>query len=79
MSYLMRRYLRWATPWSLEHPDLFELDVAEVVERALAAAEQGRDDVELELVDQPGGEVLTQDAGAAPDGHVKVARRDADL
>jgi hypothetical protein len=34
--------------WSLEHPDLFELDVAEVVERALAAAEQGRDDVEIE-------------------------------
>jgi len=46
-----------------------ELDrlVAEVVEQALARAEQHRREAQPELVDEPGGQVLLYDVGAAAD------------
>ncbi len=58
----------------LEHANLFEPEVGNVVEWTLACSEDDRHDVELEFVDQPRGEVLTQDARAAPDRHVEDAR-----
>src|SRR5437762_11904935 len=56
----------------LDRTDLLQLEVGvtEVVEEALAPSEQARDDRELELVDQPGGHELLDDAGSAPDRHV---------
>jgi len=52
----------------LDRPDLLELDLgaAEVVEEASSAAEQHRDDVELELVQKPRRQVLVDDLSAAP-------------
>jgi hypothetical protein len=56
----------------LDHPDGLELDVgvAEVLEHASAAAEQHRNEVDLDLVDQPGVEDLLADARPThhPDG-----------
>jgi hypothetical protein len=44
--------------------------VVEVVEEPLAAAEQHRRDVHLELIDQPGPEVLLRGRRATSDDHV---------
>src|ERR671931_1696498 len=60
----------------LDRTDLLELEVrAEAVEKPCAAAEDERDDVQLELVDEPSREVLVDDAGAAADEHVLAAGR----
>src|SRR5438874_2126269 len=48
----------------LDRPHLLEPRVADVLEEPLAVTEQDRNDVELELVDHPGGEVLPHDVGA---------------
>src|SRR3954451_5321284 len=57
-------------------PNLLELDIAaaEVVEEASAAPEEQRDDVQLELVEEPRREVLVDDLRAAPEPHVLAAR-----
>jgi hypothetical protein len=56
----------------LDHLERLELDVlvAEVLEHAGAAAKEDRDEVDLELVDQPGGDELLADACPThhPDG-----------
>ena len=53
------------TPGGLDGAHLLESEFADVLEQPLAVTEQDRDDVELELIDQPGGEVLLGDAGAS--------------
>ena len=59
---------------SLDHPEQFELHVrADAGEEARAATEEDRDDVELHLVHQPGGQVLVDDVGASADEDVLVA------
>ena len=50
----------------LDRAHLLDLKVADVLEQPLAATEQDRDEVQLELVDQPGGKVLLDDAGTPP-------------
>ena len=52
---------------------------AELVEQPNAVAEEERGDVDLELVDQPGREVLLNDVCAARDGNVLVAGGRASL
>ena len=52
---------------------LLELDAPDVLEEPRAGAEQDRRDVDLELVEQPGAEVLLRDLGAARDLDVLVA------
>lgn len=51
----------------LDGPDLLEPDggAREVVEEPSAAAEEQRNDVRLELVQQPRGQRLVDDLGAA--------------
>jgi hypothetical protein len=53
-------------PGSLDRPDLLDLEVADVLEQSRARPEQDGHDVQLELVDQPGGQVLLDDAGPPP-------------
>src|SRR5919109_1955007 len=56
--------------------DLLELEVgAEAVKEPCAAAEDERDDVQLELVDVPSRQVLVDDAGAAADEYILPASR----
>ena len=52
--------------------DAVELQLGrfELVEQANATAEENRNEVELELVEEPGAEVLLDDVGAARDVHV---------
>ena len=50
---------------------------AAVVEQPLPGAEEERRDVDLELVEQAGAEVLLRDAGAPGQQDVAVARRGA--
>src|SRR6188508_3287344 len=58
----------------LDRPDLLELDVrADAVEESRPAAQENRDDVDLELVHEPGGQVLVDDVRAAADEDVLVA------
>jgi len=58
----------------LDRAYLPELEVADVLEQPLAVTEQDRDDVELELIDQPGGEVLLDDVGASSERSSRPAR-----
>src|SRR4051812_25850549 len=60
----------------LDGPYLLELDIAaaEVVEQARATTEQHGHDVQLELVEEPGGQVLVDDLGAAPEHDVLTVR-----
>ena len=53
---------------AFQDPDALELDVlrAEVVEEAASPAEQDGDQVDLELVEQAGGESELGDGGAVP-------------
>ena len=53
----------------LHRPDLLERDLgaAEIVEEASAVPEQHRNDVELELVEEPSRKILVDDLGAAPE------------
>jgi hypothetical protein len=56
------------------HPaHLLELEVANVLEQPLAATEQDGDEVELELIDQAGGEILLDEVGASPEEHILAA------
>ena len=57
----------------LDRPHLLEFEIAHVLEQPLAVTEQDRDDVELELIDQPGGEVLLYDVGVATDQDISAA------
>src|SRR5919198_616664 len=61
----------------LDRPDLLKLDLGapEVVEEASAVPEQHRNDVELELVQEPRRQVLLNDLGAAPEPDVLTVRR----
>src|SRR4051794_15716010 len=60
---------------SLEDPRALQLDLPrwKAVEEAAPLAEKHRDDVELELVEDPGGKCKPSDPGAV-DEHVPVAR-----
>jgi len=53
---------------------LLELEVADVLEQPLTVSEQDRDEVQLELVNQPGGQVLLDNAGAPAEQHIPAAR-----
>jgi hypothetical protein len=54
---------------------LLELEVgAEAVEEARAAAQYQRDDVQFEVLDEPGRQVLVDDTGAAADDDVLSGR-----
>src|SRR5215216_4054370 len=59
--------------------DRLQLRVADVLEQPLAATEHDRDDVEVELLEQAGGEVLLDRVGAAGDQDVLLAGRRAGL
>src|ERR671914_456345 len=86
-SHLWRRYAATASssidhaipdvgdPRRVDGADLLELEVADILQQPLAVAEQDRDDVELELIDEPRGEVLLHDVGPSPDQHVVSAGR----
>jgi hypothetical protein len=50
----------------LDRTHLLDLEVADVLEQPVTVPEQDRDDVQPELIDQPGGQVLLDDAGAPP-------------
>jgi hypothetical protein len=60
----------------LDRPDLLKLDLGapEVVEEASAVPEQHRNDVELQLVQEPRRQVLLNDLGAAPEPDVLTVR-----
>ena len=58
-----------------DHLDWFEGGIADVLEQPLPCPEDDRDDVEVELVEQPGREVLLHSACAAGDRDVLVAGR----
>jgi hypothetical protein len=60
--------------WRLDRAHLLDLEVADVLEQPLAVPEQDRDEVQLELVDQPGGQVLLDHAGASSEQHIPAAR-----
>ena len=61
-------------PRRLDHAELLELQIrTHSVEEARAAAQEDRRDVQLQLVDQPGCQVLVDDVGAAADEDVLVA------
>ena len=66
----------WVTPSPFEDAGALELDLLgiEVVEEAAALAEEHRNDMDLELVEDAGGERELRDRGAV-DQHVLVARR----
>jgi hypothetical protein len=51
----------------------FDLGAAEVVEEASATAEQHRNDVKLELVQEPRRQVLVDDLGAAQEHDILAA------
>jgi hypothetical protein len=67
--------LRWVTPGSFDGPDLLELHfgVPEVVEEASTVAEQDRNDVELEFVQQSRCQVLPSNMGTFPEHDVLAA------
>jgi hypothetical protein len=54
----------------LDRTHLLDLEVADVLEQPLTVPEQDRDEVQLELIDQSGGKVLLDDAGAPAEQHV---------
>jgi hypothetical protein len=58
-----------------DHPNLFELElgIAQGFEQAGAVAQEEGGHGDIHLVDQPGGEVLLDDVGAARDRHVLAA------
>jgi hypothetical protein len=66
----------------LDRADLLDLEVADVLEQPLAVPEQDRDEVQLERVDQPGGQVLLDQVGASceqPSGPPAISgRREAE-
>ncbi len=66
----------WVTPSPSRIAGALELDLLgiEVVEEAAALAEEHRNDMDLELVEDAGGERELRDRGAV-DQHVLVARR----
>ena len=67
-------------PGRLDGAELFQSQAgADVVEQASAAAEQDRDDVQLDLVDEAFGQVLTDHLGAAADEDVLAAGGPAGL
>jgi hypothetical protein len=55
------------------HLDRLEGGIADVLEQSLAGAEDRRNDVEVELVEDPGREVLLHGTGAACDLHILIA------
>ena len=58
----------------LDHAEQFELHVlADAVEEPRASTEEDRDDMELDLVHEPRGQVLVDDVGAPADEDVLVA------
>ena len=63
----------WRDTGRLDRTHLLESEAAHVVEQPLAVTEHDRDDVELELVDQPCGQVLLDDVGASTEQHVQPA------
>ena len=58
----------------LDRARLLDLEVADVLEQPLAVPEQDRDEVQLELVDQPGGQVLLDQVGASCEQRIGAAR-----
>src|SRR5436309_6919206 len=62
-----------------DHLDRLEGEIADVLEQPLACPERDRDDVEVELVEQAGGEVLLHGACPAGDLVVLVAGRSPGL
>ena len=56
----------------LDRAHLLDLQIADVLEQPLAVAEQDRRDMEPELIDQAGGEVLLDDAGSSTQQDVLV-------
>jgi hypothetical protein len=63
-----------------DRPNLLELEVgAEAVEEPRAAAEYQRDDVQLEVVDEPCSQLLIDGTGAAADDDVLSGRSRARL
>src|ERR671937_721671 len=60
----------------LDRPDLLKLDLGapKVVEEASAVPKQYRNDVELELVQEPRRQVLLNDLGAAPEPDILTVR-----
>ena len=65
----------WVTAGECDHPDGFERGLADVIEQPLACPENDRHDVQVELVEQSGGEVLPHGARAAGDRDVLPAGR----
>src|SRR5215211_2070662 len=61
-------------PRRLDRPEFLELQIrSHSVEEARASAQEDRRDVQLQLVDQTGRQVLVDDVGAAADEDVLVA------
>jgi hypothetical protein len=63
-------------PGRLDRAHLLDLEVADVLEQPLAVPEQDRDEVQLELVHKPGGQVLllngcTSTGGRPRGAHVR--------
>src|SRR5262249_48000972 len=62
----MTAYRRCVAFWPFDHVEDFQLDVvaADVLEQAGAGAQQDRDQVDADLVDEAGPQQLLTDAGA---------------
>ena len=74
LTHRATRYLRCATPGaSIVRSSSSFRSGPDAVEEARAAAKQHRDDVQLQLVDESGRQVLVDDVGAAADEDVLVA------
>ena len=58
-----------------DHLDRFESGIADALEQPLTRPEDDRNDVQVELIEQSGREVLPYRAGAARDRDVLVAGR----
>ena len=62
----------------LDRAHLLDVEVAHVFKQPFTSPEQNRDQVQP-LIDQPGGQVLLDDAGASCQQHIPVARGLLDL
>jgi hypothetical protein len=58
----------------LDRADLLEVEVADILKEPRAGTEQDRDQVQLELINQPGGQVLLDGAGASSQQHISATR-----
>ena len=58
----------------LDRADLLEVEVADILEEPRSGAEQDRDQVQLELINQPGGQVLLNGAGASSQQYIPAIR-----